>query len=67
MTTIDMKKISVYNFLEIANAKWMINDYLKNISDVEVENFEFDEENQLTKSKEYLTLLSTINQKFSWK
>jgi hypothetical protein len=38
---------------------------LKNISDVEVENFDIDEENQLIKSKEYKNLLNTINQKFS--
>ncbi len=67
MTTIDMKKISVYNFLEIANSKWIIEQYLKSIPDIEDENFSLIEEEQICSTKEFKNLEHSINKKFSWK
>lgn len=67
MTTVDIKNISVYNFLEIANAKWMINNYLRNIPDVEVEYFNEEEEKDINSSREFINFQNIVNQKFSWK
>lgn len=67
MTTVDIKNISVYNFLEIANAKWMINSYLKNIPNVEVEYFNEEDEKEINSSREFINFQNIVNQKFSWK
>lgn len=67
MTTIDMKKISVYNFLEIANSKWIIEQYLKSIPDIDDENFSSIEEKQIYSTEEFKNLENSINKKFSWK
>ena len=67
MTTLDIKNISVYNFLEIANSKGAIEQYLKSIPDIEDEYFSWEEENKIYSSKEFQILENSINQKFSWK
>jgi hypothetical protein len=65
--TLDIKKISVYNFVEILNTQWIIKQYFNNTSDVEVEYFNENEESKLLNSKNFKKLQNTISQKFSWK
>lgn len=67
MTTIDIKNISVYSFLEIANAKWIISEYLKSIPEVKAEYFSENEENDILSSNEFINLENSINIKFAWK
>lgn len=62
MTTLDIKKVSVYDFLEIMNSKWVLNDYLE--SNVEIESFNDKEEQDILNSKEFKNFQSTINSNF---
>ncbi|MCK9272099.1 hypothetical protein M0P65_00995 [Candidatus Gracilibacteria bacterium] len=65
--TLDIKKISVYNFVEILNTQGIIKQYFNNTSDVEVEYFNENEESKLLNSKNFKKLQNTISQKFSGK
>ncbi len=65
MTTLDIKKVSVYDFLEIMNSKWVLNDYLD--SSVEIESFSDKEEQDILNSKEFKQFQSTLNSRFLWK
>jgi len=65
--SIDIKNISVQNFLEIANSRWLIKQYFENIPDVEHEYFNVSDENEIIKSKEFSNLQNVISKKFSWK
>lgn len=48
MTTIDIKNISVYNFIEIINSKWIIEQYLKDLPNIKKEYFSYEEEKDKT-------------------
>ena len=67
MTTIDLKIVSVYDFLEIMNSKWVINDYINNSPEIEVEYFDEKVERELLESKGFLKLQNAINTKVVWK
>lgn len=62
MITLDIKKVSVYDFLEIMNSKWVLNDYLE--SNVEIESFNDKEEQDILNSKEFKNFQNTINSNF---
>lgn len=58
----------MYIILEITNSKWIIEQYLKSIPDIEDENFSLIEEEQICSTKEFKNLRTySINKKFSWK
>ncbi len=67
MVTIDIKNISVYNFLEVINSKWIIKQYFESLPNIEEEHFSLDDEKQILQSIEYNKLKNTINKKFTWK
>lgn len=67
MSTIDIKNISIYNFLEIANSQWVIEQYLKSIPDIQEEYFSLEDENKISLTSEFNILESSIHKKFSWK
>ena len=66
-STLDIKKISVYNFVEILNTQWVIKQYFNNTSDVEVDYFNENEEDKILNSQNFKKFQNTISQKFSWK
>jgi hypothetical protein len=65
MTTLDIKKISVYNFIEMANSQGIIREYFNSTPDIDVEYFSSKEENQILHSKEFNALQSVIDKKFA--
>ncbi len=67
MTTLDIKKISVYNFIEMVNSQGIIREYFNSTPDIDVEYFSPGEENQILHSKEFNALQSVIDKKFAWK
>jgi hypothetical protein len=59
---IDLKNISVYNFLEILNSQWIIEKYYDNLVDVEIEYFTKEEEKEMDKT--FSKLNNLIDKKF---
>jgi len=64
LENLDIKNISVFNFIEILNSKWIIKDYYDNIPDVKVEYFSKEEEEEMVNTKEFQELNRLIDNKF---
>jgi len=61
---VDIRNISVFNFIEILNSKGIIKEYYESIPNVEVEYFSEDEENKMKSTKEFIELNNIIDKKF---
>ncbi|MDD5769890.1 MAG: hypothetical protein PHE25_02890 [Candidatus Gracilibacteria bacterium] len=64
MTTMDLKKISVYNFLEIINSKGIISQYFNDNPEIEVDYFDDKEEKEIINSSEFISFKSIVDKKF---
>jgi len=61
---LNIKNISLFNFIEILNSKWIIREYYNNIPSVEVEYFSEEEEKKINNTKEFIKLNQLIDNKF---
>ena len=65
--TIDINKISLFQFVEVLNSQWILKKYFESQPDVEIEYFSKQEEKEILNTPEYKNLKNAINKEFLWK
>ena len=64
---IDIKDVSLFQFIDVINSQWILKKYFESTPDVEIEYFSEKEEKEILATSQYKNFKSAINKEFLWK
>ena len=64
---IDIKNVSLFQFIDVMNSQWILKKYFEATPDVEMEYFSEKEEELILQTSEYKNLKTVLNEEFLWK
>ncbi len=67
LQSIDIKKVSLFQFIDVMNTQGILKKYFESTPDVEIEYFSENEEKQILATSEYKNFKKALNQEFLWK
>ena len=64
---IDIKDVSLFQFIDVINSQWILKKYFESTPDVEIEYFSEKEEKEILATSQYKNFKNAINKEFLWK